>query len=205
MIAALYGKKIAQSRVYTEDGAWIPVTTVKIEPHMIVRLTTEAPVACTIAIGTSKHVSQPVQGTLKKAGITETKPRFFREEAVVSETELSVGTAITAEQVFTAGDTVAVTGTSKGRGFAGGMKRHGFHGGPKTHGQSDRARAPGSIGAGTTPGRVYKGLPMAGRMGNATTTVKGLRVIAVNNETQTVTISGLIPGGKQGIVRIAKV
>ncbi len=99
---------------------------------------------------------------------------------------------------------VDVTGTSKGKGWAGGVKRHGFHGGPKTHGQSDRHRAPGSIGQGTTPGRVYRGKKMAGRMGTDTVTVKNLEVISITDD-GVLLIKGLVPGFVSNYVVVKKV
>jgi len=97
---------------------------------------------------------------------------------------------------------VDVTGISKGKGFAGVVKRHGFGGGPRTHGQSDRQRAPGSIGAGTTPGRVYKGMRMAGRMGNARVTVQNLQVVLVDAERNLLAVKGAVPGAKKGLLVI---
>jgi len=111
---------------------------------------------------------------------------------------------LAAKDVFTKGDHVDVVGTSKGRGFAGGVKRYGFHGGPKTHGQSDRHRGPGSIGAGTTPGRVRKGLHMAGHMGDARVTVKNLRVFESDAARGVLLIEGAVPGADGGLVQIAK-
>src|SRR5258706_4146447 len=101
---------------------------------------------------------------------------------MTEEPKYKVGDIIKVSDLFVSGDTIAVTGTSKGKGFAGGVKRWHFAGGPKTHGQSDRQRAPGSIGQGTTPGRVYKGKHMAGRMGSDTVTVKNIKVVSVNND-----------------------
>jgi len=95
---------------------------------------------------------------------------------------------------------VVVVGTSKGKGFAGVMKRWGFHGGPATHGQSDRARAPGSVGGGTDPGRVYPGKKMPGRMGGKRTTVKGLKVVEIDEEKKVVKISGAVPGARNSKV-----
>ena len=107
-------------------------------------------------------------------------------------------------QVLSVGDLVDVTGVSKGKGFAGVMKRHGFRGGPATHGQSDRARAPGSIGATTTPGRVFKGLRMAGRMGNERVIVQNLKVVLVDPERNLLGIRGSIPGNRGGLVMVQK-
>jgi large subunit ribosomal protein L3 len=106
--------------------------------------------------------------------------------------------------LFAVGESVDIVGTSKGKGFQGGVKRHGFRGGPKTHGQSDRTRAPGSIGSGTTPGRVLKGTRMAGRMGNERVTVKKLQVIQADPERNLLVVKGSIPGANGGLLMIKK-
>jgi large subunit ribosomal protein L3 len=106
--------------------------------------------------------------------------------------------------LFTVGEEVDVVGTSKGKGFQGGVKRHGFRGGPKTHGQSDRTRAPGSIGSGTTPGRVLKGTRMAGHMGNERVTVKGLQVIQADAERNLLVVKGSVPGANGGLLMVKK-
>lgn len=106
---------------------------------------------------------------------------------------------------FSPGDHVQVTGTSKGKGFAGVVKRHHFKGGPRTHGQSDRERAPGSIGQTTTPGRVYKGKRMAGRMGGNRVTIKGLEVSSIDPNNNTILVKGLVPGALRGLLLLSKV
>lgn len=106
--------------------------------------------------------------------------------------------------LFSSGEAVDIVGTSKGKGFQGGVKRHGFGGGPKTHGQSDRHRAPGSIGSGTTPGRVLKGTRMAGRMGNARVTAKKLEVIQSDPERNLLVVKGSVPGANGGLLTIKK-
>jgi large subunit ribosomal protein L3 len=106
--------------------------------------------------------------------------------------------------LFKVGEAVDVVGTSKGKGFQGGVKRHGFAGGPKTHGQSDRHRAPGSIGSGTTPGRVLKGTRMAGHMGNARVTLKKLQVIQADPERNLILVKGSVPGANGGLLMIKK-
>jgi len=126
----------------------------------------------------------------------------LREVKVIGEAP-ALGETITLA-MFSEGEAVDVIGKSKGKGFAGVMKRHGFRGGPRTHGQSDRARAPGSIGPGTTPGRVLKGTRMAGRMGNARVTVKGLQVIQADPERNLLVIQGSIPGPNGGLMVIRK-
>lgn len=106
--------------------------------------------------------------------------------------------------LFQEGETVDIVGTSKGKGFQGGVKRHGFRGGPKTHGQSDRTRAPGSIGSGTTPGRVLKGTRMAGRMGNERVTIKKLQVVQADPERNLLVVKGSVPGATGGLLMIKK-
>ncbi|HBC72303.1 50S ribosomal protein L3 [Candidatus Amesbacteria bacterium RIFOXYB1_FULL_47_13] len=107
------------------------------------------------------------------------------------------GMIVKVEEILKPGDTVRVTGISKGKGFAGGVKRHGFHGGPRTHGQSDRERAPGASGTGTTPGRVLKGKRMAGHMGNVKVSVSGLEVLEVNPDKDEVVVRGSVPGANK--------
>ena len=116
---------------------------------------------------------------------------------------LELGSKIDAS-LFVAGESVDIVGTSKGKGFQGGVKRHGFRGGPKTHGQSDRTRAPGSIGSGTTPGRVLKGTRMAGRMGNERVTAKKLEVIQADPERNLLLVKGSVPGANGSLLVIKK-
>jgi large subunit ribosomal protein L3 len=124
------------------------------------------------------------------------------QEGAVPES-LELGSKIDAS-LFVAGESVDIVGTSKGKGFQGGVKRHGFRGGPKTHGQSDRTRAPGSIGSGTTPGRVLKGTRMAGRMGNERVTAKKLEVIQADPERNLLVVKGSVPGANGGLLMIKK-
>jgi large subunit ribosomal protein L3 len=114
-----------------------------------------------------------------------------------------VGQVITAE-TFREGELVDVVGTSKGHGFQGGVKRHGFRGGPRTHGQSDRLRAPGSIGSSATPGRVFKGMRMAGRMGNDRVTVQNLRVLRVDPSRNLLLVRGSVPGANESLVLVKR-
>lgn len=151
-----------------------------------------------------KNVTKPLQGHLKGAIKENRAPRFLREIRLESEPDLAVGDIVNASDIFKAGDIISVSGTSKGKGFAGVVKRWGFHGGPRTHGQSDRERAPGSIGQTTTPGRVFKGKKMAGRMGSDTVTVKNLQVVSVDPESSQMDISGPVPGVSGGLLIINK-
>lgn len=117
---------------------------------------------------------------------------------------LTVDQPLVWSDLLAVGDKVIVTGTSKGKGFAGVVKRHNMAGGPRTHGQSNRERSRGSSGSGTTPGRVLPGKRMAGRMGSDTVTIKGLKVIDINTEKNQIILDGSVPGKKTGIIRIAK-
>lgn len=131
---------------------------------------------------------------------------------VLREVELQEGVALENLELgskfdaslFKVGESVDIVGTSKGKGFQGGVKRHGFRGGPKTHGQSDRTRAPGSIGSGTTPGRVLKGTRMAGHMGNVRVTAKKLQVIQADPERNLLVVKGSVPGANGGLLMIKK-
>ncbi|HEX9132383.1 MAG TPA: 50S ribosomal protein L3 [Ktedonobacteraceae bacterium] len=124
------------------------------------------------------------------------------QEGVILE-HLELGSKFDAS-LFVVGESVDIVGTSKGKGFQGGVKRHGFRGGPKTHGQSDRTRAPGSIGSGTTPGRVLKGTRMAGHMGNERVTAKKLQVIQADPERNLIVVKGSVPGANGGLLMIKK-
>jgi large subunit ribosomal protein L3 len=145
-----------------------------------------------------KSLTKPEQGHLAKAGRLVRHLREFEADNVE---EYEIGQELKVD-LFQAGQIIDVTGTSKGRGFAGVMKRHNFRGGPRTHGQSDRARAPGSIGAGTTPGHVYKGTRMAGRMGNKRVTVQNLQVVEVLDDRHLLLVRGSVPGAKNGLVMV---
>ncbi|MCL4199762.1 50S ribosomal protein L3 [Patescibacteria group bacterium] len=205
MITSLLGKKLGQSQTFDEKGMRIPVTQILAGPNWITEVEDkESFKSIQLGFGTIKNLSKAEIGHLKKAGLEE-KLRFLRSFTVseIAENE-KPGTQIAADAVFAAGDVIRITGTSKGKGFAGVVKRHGFRGGPRTHGQSDRERAPGSIGQTTTPGRVYKGKRMAGRMGSDTVTIRNLKVIAVDPATQIVTIKGLVPGAINGLLIISK-
>ena len=205
MITTILGSKLGQTQQFTADGTRIPVTTISVGPCWISQIQVMGDkTQVQLAFGTTTHIKKPIEGHLKKAGISE-KARFFRSFTVDSvEEEEKLGSTVDVARVFAPGDAIRVTGVSKGKGFAGVVKRHGFAGGPKTHGQSDRERAPGSIGQTTTPGRVYRGKRMAGRMGGEIVTVKGLEVVAVDGEKNVLTVKGMVPGGKNGFLIIKK-
>lgn len=199
MINALLGTKKGMTSTYDARGRRVGATIVEIAPNFVTQLN---PYSVQLGVGTKKSVKKPQLGHGKKAGV-EQPIRWFREVREVGE-DLKPGQEINLDQVFSIGDSVKVTGTSKGKGFQGGVRRWGFHGGPKTHGQSDRHRAPGSIGSGTTPGRVYKGKKMAGHMGNEQVSTKNLEVVGLDKEKNLLTIKGAVPGPLNGLVIVSK-
>ena len=199
----LLGAKLNMSRRFNKIGYQIPVTLITAEPNIVLVKKSNSVV---IGMGAKKKVKKTENAFVKVAGFS---PRFIKEVKTSnskdqeSTQEPKPGDKISVS-IFEPGDEVKITGTTKGRGFAGVVKRHGFHGGPKTHGQSDRHRAPGSIGAGTTPGRVYKGKRMAGHMGASQITITGLEVIEVDEKTNTITVKGAVPGARNGLLIIEK-
>lgn len=212
MINAILGSKKAISQTYVE-GFRVPITRATAGPCVVTHIKNmQKDGYWAIQLGflskNAKNTSKSLQGHLKKIinyklQITN-YPRYIREIRVDKEPEFKVGDVINVADFLKAGDVVAVTGVSKGKGFAGVVKKHHFRGGPRTHGQSDRERAPGSVGQTTTPGRVYKGKKMAGRMGGEQVTIKNLHVVSVNPETNEIEISGQIPGSVGSLIIINK-
>ncbi|MFH1088039.1 MAG: 50S ribosomal protein L3 [Chloroflexota bacterium] len=199
-LSGLIGTKIGMIQIY-EEGMPLGVTAIEAGPCFVSQVKTkdkDGYEAVQLAYGKAKRLNQPLKGHLKDVG----QFKHLREFPA------DVGSAKVGQQVdvslFKAGDRVTVVGISKGKGFAGVVKRYHFRGGPRTHGQSDRHRAPGSIGAGTSPGRVLKGKKMAGHMGHARTSVRGLRVAAVDAEKNLLLVKGAVPGANQGLVLIRK-
>lgn len=184
---------------YDSRGRRVGATAVLMTPNFVTQVNEKS---IQLGIGTKKSVKKPQLGHGKTAGI-EQPIRWFRE-VQRNEEDLQPGTEIKLDQVFSIGDSVKVTGISKGKGFQGGVRRHGFHGGPKTHGQSDRHRAPGAIGSGTTPGRVYKGKKMAGHMGSAQASTKNLEIVGLNKNSNLLLVKGSIPGPVGNLVMITK-
>jgi len=205
MIGTLIGRKIDQMQKFLEDGRRIPVTVIAVSQNAIVQIKTQEKdgySAVQIGFGTKKKPTKALAGHAKKAGL-QAAPYLVREVKVSGDIPVA-GEMIAVATEFAPGDVVKVSGTSKGKGFAGVVKRYNFRGGPKTHGQSDRHRAPGSIGQGTTPGRVYRGKRMAGRMGGVEVSVTNLTVVDIDSEANTLLVAGLIPGNKNGLVTITK-
>lgn len=212
MINSLLGTKKGMTSTYDSRGRRVGATVVEIQPNWVTQIKTpdgkDGYDAVQLGYGTKKSVRKPQIGHAKTAGL-EAKIRWFREVQIDQNPSTTLGTIqpgteIKLDQVFSIGDAVKVQGTSKGKGFQGGVRRHGFHGGPKTHGQSDRHRAPGAIGSGTTPGRVYKGKKMAGHMGNVQSSVKNLEVVGIDKTNNLLVIKGAVPGSTGGLVILTK-
>jgi len=190
------------TQLFDESGTAQPTTIVEAGPCFVTQVrskTKDGYTAVQIGFGPQRKLNKAERGHLKDLpGL-----RYLREVRIEEGDEIQVGDQVNAD-ILEAGELVDVVGTSKGRGFAGVIKRYGFRGGPKTHGQSDRWRHPGSIGSGTTPGRVFKGLKMAGHMGNERVTVQNLRVLKVDSERNLVALRGAVPGPRGGLVMIRK-
>jgi large subunit ribosomal protein L3 len=205
VIEGLLGRKIGMTQVFGDRGQAIPVTVIEVGPNVVTQIRTQERdgyEAVQLGFGAArpKSLTLPERGHLKAAGVLVRHLREFRADNVE---EYTVGQTLGAD-LFTPGQMVDVTGTSKGRGFAGVVKRHGFGGGPRTHGQSDRLRAPGAIGPGTTPGRIWKNTRMAGRMGNRRVTVQNLQVVEVLPEKNLLLVRGSVPGPNNGLVMIRR-
>ena len=199
MIQAMVGKKLGMTQVFDDSGVVYPATVIECGPNVVTQIKTEDQdgyQAVQLGFGLDKRLNRPEQGHRKASGF---QSRDLREVKADSYDDLEIGQVFKAH-VFKPGQMVDVTGTSKGRGFQGGVKRHGFAGGPKTHGQSDRLRAPGSIGSSATPGRVFKGTRMAGRMGNDRVTVLSLEVLRVDPERNLLVVKGSVPGHNDSLV-----
>jgi len=203
-IEGILGRKLGTTQVFDAKGRLRGVTAVEVGPCFVTQIRTpEADGYSAIQIGfqDDRKLNKPEAGHLKAAG--NLKLRHLAEFRTDGSSAYTLGDRLGAE-LFETGTSVDVTGTSKGRGFQGGVRRHNFSGGPKTHGQSDRHRAPGSIGSGTTPGRVFKGTRMAGHMGAERVTIMSLEVVARNDERGVIFVAGSVPGPTGGLVRIRK-
>jgi large subunit ribosomal protein L3 len=204
VIRGLLGRKLGMTRVFDDRGEAIATTLIEAGPCWVTHLQTNHR-ARWQAVQIGFEETKPRRLTKGQLGHLKglTPLRRLREVPADSLEDLKIGDKVDAS-IFTEGELIDVTATSKGKGFAGVMKRHGFHGGPKTHGQSDRWRAPGSIGSGTTPGRVMKGMRMAGHQGNQRVTVKNLQVVRVDPAKNVVAVKGAVPGPRGGLVLLKK-
>jgi large subunit ribosomal protein L3 len=203
MIQGLIGKKLGMSQIFDDTGLAHPVTVLEVGPCVVTQIKTperDGYSAVQLGFGLDKRLNRPERGHRQGSGFMS---RTLREVSASDTADMAVGQVITAD-AFAEGELVDVTGTSKGRGFQGVVKRHGFSGGPKTHGQSDRLRAPGSIGSSATPGRVFKGMRMAGRMGNDRVTVQNLKVLRVDPERNLLLVQGSVPGANESLVLVRR-
>jgi large subunit ribosomal protein L3 len=197
----MIGRKVGMTQVFDETGAVHPATVIECGPNVVTQIKTKEKdgyEAVQLGFELDKRLNKPELGHRQASGFHS---RHLREVTATSLDGLEVGQVIKSD-LFERGQLVDVTGTSKGRGFQGGVKRHGFRGGPKTHGQSDRQRAPGSIGASATPGRVWKGMKMAGRMGNDRVTQLNMEVLQVDPDRNLLVIKGSVPGHNRALVVI---
>jgi large subunit ribosomal protein L3 len=206
MSIGLIGRKVGVTQVFQGDGTMVAVSVLEIEPNTVTRLRTDERDGYTaVQLGTdsAKTLNKPRTGQQKDlpkgAGLSKT----LREFRVDSVDGYEIGQKLAVGDLFADGDLVDVTGVSKGKGFAGHVKRHNFHRGPKTHG-SDHHREPGSIGPGTTPGRVYRGLKMAGHMGDAQATIKKVRVVRADTDRNLLLVKGSLPGARGALILVKK-
>lgn len=197
----LLGTKIGMTQILGEDGVMIPVTLIQAGPCTVTQVKTadtDGYTAVQLGYGEGKNLSKAVAGHVKKSGVA---PKVI-QEVRVSElpAEIKIGDAFDVT-VFEIGDVVDVTGTSKGKGFAGTIKRHNFNRQRKTHGGKGNTRKPGSIGS-MYPQKIFKGKTMAGQMGNEQVTIKNLVVAYVDKDDNLIGVKGAIPGPRRGVVTI---
>jgi large subunit ribosomal protein L3 len=201
-VAAIVGKKVGMTQVFTEDGTRVPVTVIEAEPNTVTGVRAEerdgyAAVQVAAIPTEERKLTKGELGHLNKAGAPASKVvREFRDEAP----EAQIGEQLKVDQ-FEAGDKVKVSGIGIGKGFQGTIKRHNFGRGPVSHG-SHNIRAPGSVGASADPARVFKGVKMPGRMGGKRVTERGLEVFQVDAERNLLLIRGAVPGPKGGTVEV---
>lgn len=189
MINQFFATKLATTQIFDDQGNRLVAAQLKIQPLTVCQIKSLA-----------KDGYWAIQVKFPRTAKTFTR----REIRLNQASTFKLGDQINCQDILKPGDLIKATGFSKGRGFAGVMKRHGFKGGPKTHGQSDRPRSPGSIGMRTTPGRVWKGKRMAGHYGMAAKTIRNLQILNFDDQTQTLLISGTIPGSRHTLIALTK-
>ena len=207
-MSAILGRKVGMTSIYNEAGTQTVVTVIEAGPCVVTQVkTADGPDGyAAVQLGyqdkKAKHTTKALAGHFEAVSTAPKRHLVeFRDYGLAVE----AGQTVTVADIFTEGQKVAISGTSKGKGFQGVVKRHGFRGvGDATHGQHNRQRAPGSIGQASSPSRVFKGLKMAGRMGGERVTVKGLRVVRVLADNNLILVKGAVPGPINGIVEIAR-
>jgi large subunit ribosomal protein L3 len=201
-LKGVLGEKLGMTQVWDDANRVVPVTVVKAGPCVVTQVRTpdtDGYSAVQIAYGAARRTTKPLAGHFDKAGVTPR--RHVVELRTDDASEYTLGQEIAAD-VFEAGQTVDVVGTSKGKGFAGVMKRHGFSGLRASHGVQRKHRSPGSIGGCATPGRVFKGQRMAGRMGAVRVTAQNVTVHAVDSDQGLILLKGAVPGPRGGLVLV---
>ena len=203
-VKGLLGTKLGMTQIWDENNKVVPVTVVKAGPCVVTQVRTpESDGYSAVQLGYGqidpRKVNKPMAGHFAKAGVTPR--RHLVELRTDAASEVTVGQEFDVT-VFEPGARVDVTGTTKGKGYAGVMKRHGFHGLRASHGVQRKHRSPGSIGGCATPGRVFKGLSMAGRMGSDRVTTGGLTIHSVDAEKNLILVKGAVPGPRGGLVLI---
>lgn len=196
---ALITRKVGMTSIITDDGSLTPVTLLSASPCVVTQVKTaetDGYDAVQLGFEESKKIGKAQAGHFKKAGVTPKIVREFRLNE--ADESLQLGASVAAD-VFSVGDAVHVSGTSKGKGFAGTIKRHNFKRGRKTHGGNGNVRRPGSIGS-MYPQKIFKGKRMAGQMGNEQVTVRNLKVALVDSELQVIGVVGAVPGPRKGII-----
>lgn len=197
----LVGRKVGMTRIFTEEGASIPVTVIEVQPNRITQVKRSEPdgydaVQVTTGARAGNRINRPEAGHFARAGVEAGRGLWeFRIEPSALSEELEVGRELTVGG-FEAGERVDATGVSIGKGFAGVIKRHHFRSQDATHGNSLAHRAPGSIGQNQTPGRVFKGKKMAGHLGNVRRTIQNLEIVRVDEERGLLLVKGAVPGPK---------
>jgi large subunit ribosomal protein L3 len=203
MTKAILATKVGMTQIFNEDGVLTPVTVLQAGPCAVTQIkTVDNDGYSAVQVGfvdkREKLVTKPQKGHFEKAGVAP--KRFVKEFKFDNAEEYTVGQEIKAD-IFTVGDKIDVTATSKGKGFAGAIKRHGLHTGPKTHGSKYHRHA-GSNGACSDPSRVFKGKKMAGRMGAEQVTVQNLEVVRIDVENNVILVKGAVPGPKKAMVTL---
>jgi large subunit ribosomal protein L3 len=207
MVNSIFCRKMGMTRYFLDEGACVPVTIVKIEPCVVIQKKTikkDGYEALQLGFQEQKkedRLNRPRKGHLKNAGVKFFK--YLKEIRVDDTSEFELGQEIKAD-IFQIGESVKVTGKSKGRGFAGVVKRWGFSGGKETHGCMSH-RVPGSIGTSATPSRVAKGRKLPGRMGYQRISIKNLKILDVRPEMNIIALKGTLPGSRNSIIEISKI
>ena len=205
MVKGLIGKKIGMTQIFDESGVAMPITLIEAGPCYVTQVRNPSHDGYTaVQLGFGEVAPKRLTGgQLGHLNGNDLPPlRFLREIRTKSTDELKAGQQVTVGETFELGDHVDISGTSKGKGFAGAVKRYHFRGGPKTHGQSDRQRAPGSRGAGTYPGKVWKGARGPGHMGSRKVTAMNLKVVLLDAERNLIGVRGAVPGAKGSLLVI---